>query len=205
MSLFRHLYLPHSTHQPVNKAHNSLVHAVESCQLSENISSRDEKRLCTQGSEAVVFLHFLHGFPSAEHHPLWQCLRFPQMDTQQGPPTLSLPHDIHISLWFQENLTAIVSFVWPMILCLNEIMIMDRVIHGGYVCACRRNGLDLHVCHRNLILGNFCQSIFISGPFLRLGSNETGWWPFYKVAGERKAVLKDLVNHFFIKYLLHVY
>ena len=29
--------------------------------------------------------------------------------------------------------------------------------------------------------------------------------PFKKVAGERKAILKDLVNHFFIKYLLHVY
>lgn len=92
---------------------------------------------------------------------------FPRWTRSRDLP-LSLPHDIHISLISKKNLTAIASFVWPYDACLNEIMIMDRVIHGGYVCM-QKKWARPHVCHRNLILGNFCQSIFISGPFLLTG------------------------------------
>lgn len=110
------------------------------------------------------------GFPtlSLRIPRCWTLLAMSQVSPDGHAAGTSLHHDIHISLISEINLTAIVSFVWPYDACLNEIMIMYRVIRGGYVCM-QKKWTRPHVCHRNLILGNFYQSIFISGPFSLIG------------------------------------
>lgn len=197
--------LPHNTsvpqHTPTSEQSPQLpIHAVVSCHYL---------RTSHQGWEAALYSGFWGcGFPTLSpwipgaEHP-WQCLRFPRWTRSRDLP-LSLSFTTYTYLWFQRKISLQLWVLFdPMMLVWDHDHVTESYMED--MCACRRNGLDLTSAIETLfwkflsIYFHF-RSIFADWVLMKQDGG-----PFYKVAGERKAVLKDLVNHFFIKYLLHVY
>ena len=165
----KHTSLPH-TNQRTKPIRDSPGSCWGKLSPLQSILSRSQKRLqsplCAQGSQAVVPAH-LPGIPRQ-----WTLLATSKDSPGRHADGTSLPLQAlvrHTSLISKKKLIAILGSVWRL-WCLPE---WDHDLvqsHTWIMCVhasrkCTRN----HACHRNLILGNFYQFIFISGPLSLIG------------------------------------